>query len=62
MDIGKIMEEEMVFPQPLDVVFATVVICRGICATETVVSEPGRHQAAGKSDVSLSIPGGISYL
>lgn len=34
------MEEEMVFPQPLDVVFATV------------ASKPGKHQAAGRSDVS----------
>lgn len=49
----------MVFPHPLDRVFATVIICRGTCATEAVASEPGQHQAAGKSDVSLSIPGGL---
>lgn len=47
------MEEEAVFPQPLDVVFAaTVIICRETCATGANASEPEKHQAAGRSDVS----------
>lgn len=67
-DIGKLMEEEMTFPHPWDVPTPLLLALpgedtrRGPGPLELCASEPGKRQAAARSDASLSIHVGISYL